>query len=90
LEEFDKARLQLKNELASARSRIHISFDLWTSPNSQAMVGVVGHYLGRDYRVHSTLIALRRILASHTGENIAEAIKPVLQEYEIVAKLGVL
>jgi hypothetical protein len=88
LDEFDKARLRVKTELDQSQSRIHISFDLWTSPNQRAFVGVVGHYLNKDIQCQSTLIGLRRLRGSHSGENIAEAIIPILQDYEIANKLG--
>ena len=88
LDEFDKARLRVKTELDQSQSRIHISFDLWTSPNQRAFVGVVGHYLNKDLQCQSTLIGLRRLRGSYSSENIAEAIIPILQDYEIANKLG--
>jgi len=87
LKEFRKSRLKIE-ELASTKSRIHISFDLWTSPNSLVLCAVVAHYLGPDLRNHSVLIGIRRVYGSHSGENIAEAIIPVLKEMEIIGQLG--
>jgi hypothetical protein len=88
LEKFKKKRLQVKAELATARSRIHVSFDGWTSPNGLAIVGVVVHYLDKDLINRSYLIGMRRINGAHTGENIAEAVMPVLVEMGILSKLG--
>ena len=75
--------------LAGARSRIHISFDLWSSLNSYALCGIVTYFTGQDYHNHSVLIGLRRIKGAHSGENIAEVAIPVLQEYRVAANLGV-
>jgi hypothetical protein len=86
--EFKKQRIRMKDELAQARSLIHISFDLWTSPNSLGMVAVVAHFLDRNLKNQSLLIGVRRVKGSHSGENIAEVIIPVLVEMEIVSKLG--
>jgi hypothetical protein len=88
LEEFEKKKLEIKNELATARSRIHISFDLWSSPNSLALCGIVAHYLDKELKARSYLIGLRRVKGAHSGENIAEAMIPVLEELQIVSKLG--
>jgi hypothetical protein len=41
IREFEKQRLEIKKGLGTARSRVHISFDGWTSPNSKGLVGVV-------------------------------------------------
>lgn len=77
IEEFEKKRLQVKAELATARSRIHMSFDGWTSLNGLAIVGVVVHYLDKDLINRSYLIGVRRINGAHAGENIAEAVMPI-------------
>ena len=42
-------------------------------------MGVVFHYLDQDLKVRSLLAGIRRVKGHHTGENIAEAIIPMLQ-----------
>ena len=88
IKEFERQKLEIKKELAGARSRIHISSDLWTSPNSLRLVGIVAHYLDKDLINKSTLIGMRRIKGAHSGENIAEVMIPVLDEMGIVSRLG--
>lgn len=41
MKEFDKQSLCIREELAQAKSQIHISFDLRTAPNSLAFCAVV-------------------------------------------------
>ena len=65
LKEFKRQKAVIKDELANARSRIHISADLWTSPNSLAIVGIVVHYLDRNLKVQSVLIGMRRVQGAH-------------------------
>jgi hypothetical protein len=72
--EFARQRRYIKAELAAAKSRIHISFDLWTSPNSKGLIGVVFHYLDENLKVRSLLAGMRRVKGAHSGENIAEAV----------------
>ena len=75
--------------LTSAKSRIHVSFNLWSSPNHYALYGVITYFAGQDSHNHSVLIGLKRMKGAHSGENIAEIAIPVLQEYKITANLGV-
>ena len=44
-EEYDKHKALLIDELQAALSDIHLSFDLWTSPNSYAIVSVYSHFI---------------------------------------------
>lgn len=88
--DFHFATVLVKGYLASALSRIHISFDLWTSPNGLAICGVCAHFVGPDNRNRSLLIGMKRMQFSHDGESIAGVAVPVLQEYEILGeKIGV-
>jgi hypothetical protein len=45
LEAFNKRKEHLKGVLARSVSKIHLSFDLWTSPNHLALLGVVAHFI---------------------------------------------
>jgi hypothetical protein len=86
--EFEKQRRYIRKELATARSRIHISFNLWTSPNSKGLVGVVFHFLDKDLKVRSLLAGMKRVRGAHSGENIAEAVIPIIETMISVERLG--
>ena len=88
-DEFIKATAQITGYLACAVSKIHISFDLWSSSNGYALCGIVAHFVDESYRVQHCLIGLQRMRGSHTGLAIAEVIIPVLLRYEIQDNLGV-
>src|SRR6266850_2382557 len=81
LAEFERRQEEVKKRLQKSKSRIHLSFDLWTSPNNMAFVGVVGHYMTSEYKVETVLLGLRRLHGTHSGENIAEAIVKVIRKY---------
>lgn len=88
--EFVTAQNTVKNEvLAKAISRIHISCDLWSSPNGYALCGVAAHFVGHQGTVQCVLLALKRMRAAHGGEEIAEVIIDTLHQYDIVDNLGV-
>lgn len=88
MKEFEKSKLRIRNILANARSKIYISFDLWTAPNLLALCGIVGHFCGDDLKNHSILLALKRVQGSHLGDNIAEIIIFVLKDYNLISQLG--
>jgi hypothetical protein len=61
----------MKSRLYSARTDIHISCDLWTSPNCLPILGFVGHYISEDGQLESATLALVDIKGEHSGENLA-------------------
>ena len=85
---FETAKVTIKEPLSLARSRIHISYDLWTSPNHKAMIAIVAHWTAEDYEVKTALLAIREVHEEHTGENIANVVYPVMKEYDIHTRFG--
>jgi diadenosine tetraphosphate (Ap4A) HIT family hydrolase len=51
-------------------------------------MGVVIYYLDKDLINRSYLIGIRRINEAYTGENITEAVMPILIKMGILPKLG--
>jgi len=85
---FEAAKATIKERLSLARSRIHISYDLWTSPNYKAMIAIVAHWTAEDYNVKSALLAIREVHGEHSGENIADVVYPVMKEYDFHSRFG--
>ena len=88
MEDFKQRQSDIAKQLRQSKSLIHLSYDLWTSPNHFALVGVFGHYMSSGYRVETTLLGLRRLKGPHSGENIAESIVAVVKAYEITDRVG--
>jgi hypothetical protein len=88
LNEFQQRRSSLANDLCTARSKIHLSFDLWSSPNSLSLCGVVAYYLIADFTNRAILVGLKRVQGTYSGENIADAVLEVIREYKIADKIG--
>src|SRR5216117_179757 len=70
---FETTKATVMEHLSLARSRIHLSYNHWTS---------------EDYKVKAMLLAIREIHGEHTGENIANVVYPVLKEYNIHDRFG--
>jgi hypothetical protein len=88
LQLFESQSLVIKAKLAKARSKVHISFDGRTAPNHRAFIGIVAYW--SDENLKTGLIGLQRIKGSHDGENIAEAVLPVLKSFPDGRRVGCL
>ena len=85
---FEQTKLIMIERLSTARSRIHLSFDLSTSPNCKALLAITAHWTSEIYKSEATLIAIRQLEEKHSGENISEWIYTVAKQYKIVNNLG--
>ena len=79
---------RVKQRIQSAKSQIHISRDLWTSPNSLAILGVVAHYVTEDGQLEHTTLAMKDIDGEHDGGNLASTILEVIEDWGFASKLG--
>lgn len=69
----------VKKELLQARTRINLSFDLWTSPGRRlSLLGVTVHYLDAYYRPQNVLLAMPRMHGSHTANNLSSTLLRLL------------
>jgi hypothetical protein len=88
IRQFKIQKENVQQMIHSARSKIHISCDLWTSSNSLAILGVVAHFVTEDGKLQRCVLALKDIIGKHTGENLAQAMVEVLEEWRFASKLG--
>ena len=89
VDEFEKVKNEVRVQLLHAQSKVHISFDLWSSPSGYSLCGIVAHFVGYQNTVQHCLIGMKRMGCSHSGENIAAEVIPVLEEFELQHSLGV-
>jgi hypothetical protein len=45
IDAFQARKVKIKQALEKSSSLIHFSFDLWTSPNHMALLGVIAHFI---------------------------------------------
>ena len=88
VEEFEQRKRELRRELRAARTNIHISFDLWTSPNYYAIMAIIAHYIDSIGARQAKLLAFRSLDGEHTGENMASLLVKVFREYKIGSRIG--
>ncbi len=88
LELYFEEKKRLKKRLHRSKSRIHISFDLWSSPNYYALLAVVAHFIDHEGQRQQVLLAIKPVEGEHTGLNIASVILQMFKEYRIGKKIG--
>lgn len=81
---------QVVRALSESISKIHVSFDGWTTKGGQrSFFSVVVHYADASGNVVDLPIALPQLVGAHTGERIADVVSQTLQYFGINrTKLG--
>ncbi|RYN15484.1 hypothetical protein AA0113_g12563 [Alternaria arborescens] len=81
---------QVVQMLSSAVSKIHISFDGWTTKGGKrGFFGVVAHFADADGTIRDLPIALPQLTGAHTGERIAEVVGNIIDVFGITqSQLG--
>jgi hypothetical protein len=85
---YQVAKVTIQKNLSRAKSKIHLSFDLWTSPNHKAIVAIVGHWTSHKFKVETALLGMREMTGAHKGKFIAPVLHSVVKEYGIQDNLG--
>jgi hypothetical protein len=86
---YDQALPAVESELASANSKINLSFDLWTSPNRRlSLLGVVAHYLDKGFEPRALWLALPRMTGAHTAASLSTQLVTILDHYNLRERFG--
>ena len=76
----------IRRVLQSAISHIHISLDIWTSPNRLLLLAIYAHFTSYKFKRQKVLLALK-LVYGHSGEEQFKVLLPVLHDYSIIRKL---
>ena len=82
-DEYNEAIPQVAAYLKTTRSKIHLSFDLWTAPNQHAICGVTAHFLSRNWKNETLLLTMAEMKHKHTAEDIAPVLLRTIEKYSI-------
>ena len=86
---YGESKTIVAHHLNQSKSKIHLSFDLWTSSQCRAFIGIVASWTTcHDFVAKEAFLGFREVDVSHTGENIASLVLTVVKEYNIGRKLG--
>jgi hypothetical protein len=81
-------KAKVKQELQDSVSKIHISFDLWTSGNCLSLNAIVAHFVNAEFKNQTILLATPEQTDSHAGTDIAEQVIFVIKGFGIQDRLG--
>ncbi|RKK17338.1 hypothetical protein BFJ66_g17933, partial [Fusarium oxysporum f. sp. cepae] len=81
-------RVWLREKLHSAKSKVHISMDAWTSEEGTNYLAVVAHFLDERHKLQTALLDLPPLKGPHSGENIAKVLSTVIDFYDISPIIG--
>jgi hypothetical protein len=68
-------------------SSIVITSDIWFGNAKEDYLSVVAHYINKDWLLEKRIIGLRLIESAHTGENIADHIFAVIDDFGCTNKV---
>lgn len=88
MRQYKSRKEKVKQRIQSARSQIHVSCDLWTSPNSLAILGIVAHYVTENDRLGHRVLALKDIDSEHDGSHLAAAVLKVIEDWGFASNVG--
>jgi len=78
---YDKQLGVVTEALGAVVTKINFSFDLCTSKNRLALLGLVAHSIDNAGQSKSILLALPRQKGRHTGANIADTVAAIICYY---------
>jgi hypothetical protein len=88
IRDFNRFKGIVVEQIQNALSRIHISFDLWTSRSLLTLCGIVVHFINNTGKLCTFLLSLPELVGSHAGVNIVEYITTIIQDYQIHDRIG--
>ncbi|CEJ95282.1 Putative Ribonuclease H-like protein [[Torrubiella] hemipterigena] len=75
-------------QLRSARSQIHFSIDLWSSPHRKAFLGICGQWVDEEYQLREALLGLPNVQENHSGETMARHLLDTIRHFDIASNVG--
>jgi hypothetical protein len=86
---FGEQRDMLMKSLLPAASSVSLTSDIWSDNAKEDYIFVVAHYVSADWEIQKKVIGFRLIEVKHTGENIADRIASVVEEFGLIDKVFV-
>lgn len=84
---YEQVKTLTKAALNEDVESICLTTDMWTSRNNDSYLAVTGHYIDSNYKLQSVLLECKVLESRHTALNLAEELKNVVQEWNILDKI---
>ena len=76
---YAETKNTVMNQLKGALS-VSLTTDSWTSKATQSYMTVTAPYESQDWKMHNHVLTTRMLSEAHTGENLGNALKNVVNE----------
>jgi hypothetical protein len=86
--QFEIEKGKIKIRIQNAKTVIHLSLDIWTSPSNKPIFGIIAHYISENGALEQVVLAMKEIEGNHKGENLAPVLMEVIRDWGIARKLG--
>jgi len=87
--DYSKSRkIQIKDKVSHARSKVNISLDSWRAPTVKNYVAICGHFIDEDYKLVHCLLGFKDTKGVKAGNMIAGIVAKVIDDYEVGQNLG--
>lgn len=88
--QYEAEKLVVRKAIHSAITNIHLTVDLWTSPNTLSILGIIAHYITTSGVLVQSVLAMIEVDGGHSGDNQASVLMDVIEDYDIAPKIGYL
>jgi hypothetical protein len=82
-EDYQLAIPQVRKVLQLALGMIHFTFNGWISRQNDSFLGIIGHFIDKNWEHRTVFLGLPPLLNRHTGDAIAEEIAAILRFFSV-------
>ena len=73
----------IREKLKLARSPIHFSMDMWSSPHCKAFIAVHAQWVDENYIPRKALLGLPNLRQSHSGAAMTPHLMDIIRKYHL-------
>jgi len=78
IRQYEVQKLRIKQQISNALSKIHVSCDVWTSPNNLLILGVISLFVSSQKKLEWCVLAMKELHGEHTGVSMASQVLDVI------------
>ena len=72
---------------AVPESKVAISLDCWSSSTRLSFMGVLVHYIDKEWNLHEELIGFENLKDVHSGVALAKVVNDILSKYNLIGRV---
>ncbi|KAG7410316.1 Zinc finger BED domain-containing protein RICESLEEPER 2 [Fusarium oxysporum f. sp. raphani] len=85
---YDAHRESVKKWLERARSLVHISMDVWSSPQRKAYIAIHAQWVDETCKPRKALLGLPNLRRAHAGAAMTPHLMKIIRQYRLAHRIG--